>query len=171
MKIDNGSKYILAIVGIVAAVGIVVLLLNESFSSDAVGLAATVDGVDDFRACDADVLALCPWLFTRDWKEEATINGYEAASWKLAFVDCAAESIEQGLASQECVDAQDRRIVLNDAMMEACRVDSMTYCPGIFPEPGHEPLVDCLLEVEPYGLLSTDCSTALDAQQGAKPLS
>lgn len=124
----------------------------------------TADGVNDFGACDEDAHQYCAELYSTDWQTSAKELGYNSDSWKLALVDCLAHHRDQ--LSQDCKDSQDRRFVLNQAMVMACAGDTGKYCAGVEPVPGKEPLVDCLKENEDD--LSAECKAALDAHEAAK---
>jgi len=128
---------------------------------------ATVDGVDDFGACDEEAHELCSGFYTADWQGWAQANGYTSASWKLGLVDCLADHRDE--TSQTCDDSLDRRQELNDELNEACRTDRIEFCPGVVPAPGSEPQVDCLKEH--YDELSLECAAAVDAHEAAKPVS
>ncbi len=138
---------------------------SSSSDSDTSSGDATVDGFDDFGACDEDAHEYCSGFYGGDWASWADEYGYISASWKLGLVDCLGD--HQDDVSDECNASLDRRQVLNDEMNEACAIDRGKYCAGVKPSPGSEPQVDCLKEH--YGELSAACVEALDAHEAAKP--
>lgn len=138
---------------------------SQDSSTDTSTGSPTVDGIDDFGACDSEAQTYCAGFYTSDWETYAEENGYTSASWKLGLVDCLGQNQDQ--LSQACVDSLDRRQDLNDAMNTACQIDRAMYCKGVEPSPGSEPQVDCLKEH--YDELSEECVAALDAHEDAKP--
>lgn len=111
---------------------------------------ATTSDNSDFGACSIESETLCNGL--RDGK--------------LALVSCLLDDHYDEL-SDDCRNSLERRQDLNEELVAACAQDRGTYCRGVKPEPGSEPMVDCL--EEHYTELSTDCRAAFDAHDAAKP--
>lgn len=135
---------------------------NSSLENASFG--ATGDNINDFGACSEDAQTYCSGLYTGDWSDWALEHGYTNASWKYALVDCLGQN--RNVTTQACDDSLDRRQVLNEEMVAACADDQRTYCSGVEPDPGSEPLVDCLKANRDS--LSETCREALDAHENAK---
>lgn len=111
---------------------------------------STTTDNSDFNSCSVESTTLC--------------NGLKDG--KLALVDCLLNDHYNEL-SDACRNSLERRQVLNEALVAACATDRGTYCRGVTPQPGSEPMVDCL--EEHYTQLSADCAAAFDAHAAAKP--
>lgn len=104
----------------------------------------------DFNSCNVEATSFCNGL--RDGK--------------LALVDCLLNDHYDEL-SEACRNSLERRQVLNEELVAACSADRGKYCRGVEPQPGSEPMVDCL--EEHYTQLSAACAAAFDAHDAAKP--
>ncbi len=104
----------------------------------------------DFNSCSVEATILCNGL--RDGK--------------LALVDCLLNDHYDEL-SEACRGSLERRQTLNEELVAACSADRGKFCRGVEPQPGREPMVDCL-EAH-YSELSAECAAAFDAHDAAKP--
>ncbi len=128
----------------------------ESQSSANGALTATVT-CSDAGACNADIQIWCP----DEWSGENI-----EASWKLDLVRCLYDEHKDDI-SAECRTSLECRQTLNDTLVTACQQDKRTYCSGVMPAPGSEPLVDCL--ERHFDDLSPACAQAWVNHDNAKP--
>jgi translation elongation factor EF-G len=129
---------------------------TESQNSANDTLTATVT-CSDAGACNADIQLWCP----DEWSGENI-----EASWKLDLVRCLYDEHKDDI-SAGCRTSLECRQTLNETLVTACQQDKRTYCSGVMPTPGSEPLVDCL--EEHFDNLSTACAQAWVNHEYAKP--
>lgn len=104
----------------------------------------------DAHSCDQDAITFC----------QGTPPG------KINLVNCLLDDHYNDI-SAACRESLERRQQLNEELVDACEVDRATFCKGVEPKVGSEPMVDCL--EEHYDQLTPTCAAAWDAHEAAKP--
>lgn len=120
-------------------------------------LTPTVVCAADGGSCNEDAKTWCP----DEWAGVSI-----EASWKLDLVRCLYDEHKDDITA-DCRSSLECRQGLNEALMTACAQDKKTYCSGVEPTPGAEPLVDCI--EENLDLVSTACAQAWVNHDYAKP--
>lgn len=111
---------------------------------------SVTSGNADAHSCNQDAVTFCK----------------DTPAGKLNLVHCLLDEHGDEI-SDACRQSLERREILNQELVAACEQDRGTYCRGVKPEPGSEPMVDCL--EEHYTQLSAECAAAFDAHAEAKP--